>query len=76
MHACMHAQFAELANNPDIIVATPGRLLHHLAEVTGLSLKTVEYVVLDEADRMFEMGFMEQVGDPAVFELKSGRFCF
>ena len=38
-----------------------GRLLHHLEEVTGLSLRTVEYAVLDEADRLFEMGFMEQV---------------
>ncbi|GAX82476.1 hypothetical protein CEUSTIGMA_g9903.t1 [Chlamydomonas eustigma] len=57
----MEAQFAELAQNPDIIVATPGRLLHHLAEVEGLSLRTVEYLVLDEADRMFEMGFKDQV---------------
>ncbi|KAF5837577.1 putative ATP-dependent RNA-helicase [Dunaliella salina] len=57
----MEAQFAELALNPDIIVATPGRLLHHLEEVTGLSLRAVEYAVLDEADRLFEMGFMEQI---------------
>ncbi len=47
----MEAQFAELAGNPDVIVATPGRLAHHLAEVAGFSLKTVEYVVFDEADR-------------------------
>ena len=40
----------------------PGRLLHHLAEVEGLNLRTVEYLVLDEADRMFEMGFKDQVG--------------
>jgi superfamily II DNA/RNA helicase len=32
-----------------------------LEEVTGLSLRAVEYAVLDEADRLFEMGFMEQV---------------
>lgn len=31
----LEVQFEELANNPDIIVATPGRLLHHLAEVRG-----------------------------------------
>jgi hypothetical protein len=31
----LEVQFEELANNPDIIVATPGRLLHHLAEVGG-----------------------------------------
>ncbi len=58
----LEAQFAELATNPDVIVATPGRLLHHLAEVQGMSLKAVEYCVLDEADRLFEMGFAEQVG--------------
>ena len=38
-----------------------GRLLHHLAEVEGLNLRAVEYLVLDEADRMFEMGFKDQV---------------
>lgn len=57
----MEAQFAELAAAPDIIVATPGRLLHHLQEVDGFTLKTVEYLVFDEADRLFEMGFAEQV---------------
>ena len=38
-----------------------GRLIHHLAEVDGLSLKSVEVCIMDEADRMFEMGFKEQV---------------
>ena len=47
----MEAQFMELAANPDILVATPGRLMHHLEEVTSMSLKTAEYVVFDEADR-------------------------
>ena len=59
----MEAQFSELAQNPDIIVCTPGRLLHHLAEVEGLTLRSVEYFVIDEADRMFEMGFKDQVLD-------------
>ncbi|KAL3143989.1 hypothetical protein ABBQ32_003797 [Trebouxia sp. C0010 RCD-2024] len=57
----MEAQFAELAANPDIIVATPGRLMHHLKEVEGMSLRTVEYCVFDEADRLFEMGFAAQL---------------
>lgn len=42
------------------IIATPGRLLHIMVE-TGLSLKRVEYVVFDEADRLFEMGLSEQL---------------
>ncbi|GLJ07995.1 hypothetical protein SUGI_0079180 [Cryptomeria japonica] len=57
----METQFEELAKSPDIIIATPGRLMHHLAEVEEMSLRTVEYVVFDEADRLFEMGFAEQL---------------
>ena len=48
------------ALNPDIIVATPGRLLHHIIEV-GISFKRLEVLVFDEADRMFEMGFSDQI---------------
>ncbi|GAB4823750.1 hypothetical protein N2152v2_010796 [Parachlorella kessleri] len=57
----MEAQFAELAAFPDVLVATPGRLVHQLSEVEGLSLRGTEYVVFDEADRLFEMGFAEQL---------------
>ena len=57
----MEDQFEELAQNPDIIIATPGRLMHHLAEVDGMSLRTVEYVVFDEGDSLFGMGFAEQL---------------
>ena len=42
------------------IVATPGRLLHLLVEME-LKLSCVEYIVFDEADRLFEMGFSEQL---------------
>eukprot|EP01118_Nematostelium_gracile_P002012 TRINITY_DN12099_c0_g1_i1.p1 TRINITY_DN12099_c0_g1~~TRINITY_DN12099_c0_g1_i1.p1 ORF type:complete len:351 (-),score=83.16 TRINITY_DN12099_c0_g1_i1:27-1079(-) len=56
----MDDQFNQLAQNPDIIVATPGRLVHHLNEAE-VSLKAVEYVVYDEADRLFEMGFADQL---------------
>ena len=45
-------QFSALADNPDVLVATPGRLVHMLAEVTGLHLRAVQYVVFDEADRL------------------------
>ncbi|KAG1326968.1 DEAD-box ATP-dependent RNA helicase 29 [Cocos nucifera] len=57
----MENQFEELAQSPDIIIATPGRLMHHLSEVEGMSLRTVEYVVFDEADSLFGMGFAEQL---------------
>ncbi|KAL8134359.1 hypothetical protein AgCh_009399 [Apium graveolens] len=57
----MESQFEELAQNPDIIIATPGRLMHHLSEVEDMSLRSVEYVVFDEADCIFSMGFSEQL---------------
>lgn len=56
----MEDQFAALHENPDIIIATPGRLVHVAMEMK-LKLHSVEYVVFDEADRLFEMGFAEQL---------------
>ncbi|KAL0095103.1 P-loop containing nucleoside triphosphate hydrolase protein [Phycomyces blakesleeanus] len=53
-------QFNMIASNPDILIATPGRLLH-LAVEMELDLRTIEYVVFDEADRLFEMGFAVQL---------------
>lgn len=57
----MEAQFEELAQSPDIIIATPGRLMHHLSEVDDMSLRSVEYMVFDEADCLFSMGFADQL---------------
>ncbi|KAJ0403029.1 hypothetical protein P43SY_009570 [Pythium insidiosum] len=57
----MEAQFEMIAANPDVLVATPGRLMHHLQEIPDFNLQAVEYVVFDEADRIFEMGFAEQL---------------
>ncbi|XP_035523875.1 ATP-dependent RNA helicase DDX54 [Morone saxatilis] len=56
----MDDQFAALHENPDIIIGTPGRLMHVITEM-NLKLHNVEYVVFDEADRLFEMGFAEQL---------------
>ncbi|EDQ91298.1 uncharacterized protein MONBRDRAFT_20053 [Monosiga brevicollis MX1] len=56
----MDSQFGDMHTNPDIVVATPGRFLHLIVEME-LSLVTTEYVVFDEADRLFEMGFAEQL---------------
>ncbi|XP_022244975.1 ATP-dependent RNA helicase DDX54-like [Limulus polyphemus] len=53
-------QFAAVHENPDIIIATPGRFLHVVMEM-DLKLSSVEYVVFDEADSLFEMGFQEQL---------------
>ena len=43
-----------------MLIATPGRLIQFIDE-GHVNLKQVKYFVLDEADRMFEMGFMEQI---------------
>ncbi|KAG8467560.1 hypothetical protein KFE25_000876 [Diacronema lutheri] len=53
-------QFDLLARNPDVLIATPGRLMHHLLEAE-LSLARCEYAVFDEADRLFELGFAVQL---------------
>jgi len=53
-------QVGALRSRPSIIVATPGRLLDHLERGT-LSLRHVRFLVLDEADRMLDMGFKPQL---------------
>jgi ATP-dependent RNA helicase DDX54/DBP10 len=52
--------FEQLAANPDIVIATPGRLLHVLHE-TGVSFARLEFLIFDEADRLFEMGFQDEI---------------
>ncbi|MFZ0790682.1 MAG: DEAD/DEAH box helicase [Chromatiaceae bacterium] len=53
-------QIATLRKNPEILVATPGRLLEHL-EGDEVDLADLEILVLDEADRMLDMGFADDV---------------
>ncbi|CCK72476.1 ATP-dependent RNA helicase DBP10 KNAG_0K01110 [Huiozyma naganishii CBS 8797] len=58
----LEEQFGMMMSNPDVVIATPGRFLHLKVEM-NLVLKTVEYAVFDEADRLFEMGFQEQLNE-------------
>lgn len=58
--ASMEPQIRALARHPQIIIATPGRLLDHLKHRT-ISLSKVEILVLDEADRMLDMGFAPDI---------------
>jgi ATP-dependent RNA helicase RhlE len=53
-------QAAAIRRGTDIVVATPGRLLDHLTQAT-FSLNSIEHFVLDEADRMLDMGFLPDV---------------
>ncbi|KAI9490348.1 P-loop containing nucleoside triphosphate hydrolase protein [Zychaea mexicana] len=56
-------QEAELKNKPDVVVATPGRLIDHVRNSAGFALDTCEILVMDEADRMLEDGFAEELGE-------------
>ncbi|MGO2082293.1 DEAD/DEAH box helicase [Vagococcus sp.] len=58
--ADINRQIRALKNKPHIIVGTPGRLLDHIKRRT-LKLDTVETLVLDEADEMLNMGFLEDI---------------
>jgi ATP-dependent RNA helicase DDX46/PRP5 len=61
--AAVAEQIADLKRGAHIVVATPGRMIDILTMQSGkiLSLERVTYVVMDEADRMFDMGFAPQI---------------
>ncbi len=58
--ASAYQQRQMLARGPHIIVSTPGRLMDHIDQ-RNLTLNRMKIVVLDEADRMFDIGFMPQI---------------
>jgi len=53
----MMSQSIALAKKPHIVIATPGRLLDHLENTKGFSLRSIRYLVMDEADRILNMDF-------------------
>lgn len=46
---------------PDLVIATPGRLIDHMHNTKGFTLEHIEVLVLDEADRLLEMGFKDEL---------------
>ncbi|MDD3762322.1 MAG: DEAD/DEAH box helicase [Nevskiales bacterium] len=56
----INPQISALRKGADIVVATPGRLLDHVGQRT-VDLSQVEFLVLDEADRMLDMGFIRDI---------------
>ena len=56
----INPQITNLRKGMDIVVATPGRLLDHISQRT-IDLREIEYLILDEADRMLDMGFINDI---------------
>ena len=50
-----------MRKNPDIVIATPGRLIDHVTNAPSFSLNSIEVLILDEADRMLDENFAEQM---------------
>ncbi|KAK6034044.1 DEAD/DEAH box helicase [Cooperia oncophora] len=59
----LKTQEAALRSGPDVVVATPGRLIDHLHNSPSFSLNNIEVLVLDEADRMLEEAFKDQMNE-------------
>uniref|UniRef100_A0A8C8BZS3 ATP-dependent RNA helicase n=1 Tax=Oncorhynchus tshawytscha TaxID=74940 RepID=A0A8C8BZS3_ONCTS len=55
------AEAQRLANGVNILVATPGRLLDHLQNTAGFMYKNLQCLIIDEADRILEVGFEEEL---------------
>uniref|UniRef100_K3X2S7 RNA helicase n=1 Tax=Globisporangium ultimum (strain ATCC 200006 / CBS 805.95 / DAOM BR144) TaxID=431595 RepID=K3X2S7_GLOUD len=57
----LKAQEVELRNRPDVVICTPGRMIDHLRNSKSIHMDDLEILVLDEADRLLELGFTEEV---------------
>ncbi|KAG9314378.1 DEAD-domain-containing protein [Chiua virens] len=57
------SQEAALRSFPDIVIATPGRLIDHLRNSPSFTLDALDVIVLDEADRMLSEGFADELGE-------------
>ena len=55
------AEAQKLANGINIVVATPGRLLDHMQNTPGFMYKNLQCLVIDEADRILDVGFEEEL---------------
>lgn len=59
----LKVQESELRLRPDVIIATPGRFIDHMRNSASFPIDTVEILVLDEADRMLEDGFADELNE-------------
>lgn len=68
------AEAEKLSKGVNLIVATPGRLLDHLQNTKGFVFKNIKALVIDEADRILEVGFEEEMKQ-IIRLLPSGTWC-
>ncbi|EMG49038.1 ATP-dependent RNA helicase DRS1, partial [Candida maltosa Xu316] len=57
----LRQQEEQLKTRPDIVIATPGRLIDHIRNSPSFSVEDIQVLVIDEADRMLEEGFQEEL---------------
>jgi len=57
----LKSQEAVLRNRPDVVVCTPGRIIDHLRNSHSISIRDLDVLVLDEVDRLLELGFQEEL---------------
>ncbi|MBW0466917.1 hypothetical protein O181_006632 [Austropuccinia psidii MF-1] len=57
----LRIQEAELRERPEIVIGTPGRVIDHVRNTQGFSLEALEILVIDEADRILEEGFRDEL---------------
>ncbi|MFU8798070.1 MAG: helicase-related protein, partial [Gammaproteobacteria bacterium] len=67
-------QFRQLSRPLDMLIATPGRLMDIMERPGSIDLSHVEFFILDEADRMLDMGFIEDVEHIAMKLSKASKF--
>lgn len=58
---CIQAEAEKLAKGVNLLIATPGRLLDHLQNTHGFVFKNLKALVIDEADRILEVGFEDEM---------------
>lgn len=74
MKCCTQVQEVALRSMPDIVVATPGRIIDHLRNSLSVGLEDLAVVILDEADRLLELGFSAEIQELVTVELWFCRF--
>ncbi|GAM82411.1 hypothetical protein ANO11243_003900 [Dothideomycetidae sp. 11243] len=72
----MVSQTIALARKPHVVIATPGRLLDHLQNTKGFSMRRLKYLVLDESDRLLDLDFDKELDKILTILPKRTTFLF